>query len=420
MFSLNLDDIEYPSKFNEVSINNIALFNKYRVYTNNGIVKEYGGMFIDVDNPNKYKVLLENNTDMYTRNVNTSSFSIISTINNYNDVGIYTETTVLNDFYGFISGQTIEPLDLTKFDKCSSIKGWLARTTSTQNYNVTLYFNVESSKQLQEVIDYYKLTTPSSKVLDELIDTNRFAIRFKTFKLGGEFISLVPASITFDMFGKAIDANLYITTRQEDEYLLETVLDTSYNRGIVTDTLELVLNKPCYDRSLFSYNLVPTFPTFRPEKYYDGIIYKSSVFDEPVASMSPNDPIHARQLQSITSKDIYLLDSGIKLTKLLYDSKTLDAVNRDNFDKAKLVLSSIVGQDIEPDYFATFVDDSLNLFEPTQHKVQLYFKCDDLSKFNLSDLLNKDSNLVSVIIDTIANTVISSVLHYTHTMLRKV
>lgn len=419
MFKLMLDGIDYPKGFDAPSVSNIYLFQKFRVYNQVGL-HEYGGMFCNIDNPNEYSIVTENSTNMYTRKLQTKDDKLVSVINNYNDAGLYLETHEPTEFYGLITGSYVEPIDLSKFDKCKDIKGWLARTTSTQNYNTTLYFNVESSKQLDEIAKYYKLKSPGNSILNSIIDNNRFAIRYKSFKLGGEYLSLVPASITFDSLGNAIDMHLYITTRQEDEYLLEPTIDTEYNRAIVINKNELVLNKPCYDRSLYSYHLVPKFPTFRAEKYYDGIMYESSTFNEKIASMSPNDPIHSRQLQALTSKDIFLLDSGIKLFKLLYEKGNVDIINKENFDIATELVSEIVGHDIEPDYFATYVDDSLLLYEPSQHKVQLYFKCTDLSKFDLEDVLNKDSNLISVVVDTISKVVVQSMLHYTYNMLRKV
>lgn len=227
MFSLKYKDI-YPDDFFDIS-KDTSLKHLGRVYINNGTLLEYGGDF------SSKKYLSESISEKYFKEYSENIDDPISKWEcniEFIDTGdVYTQTFETAKYARTAIGKLLTGRNFKYTDKPPEIDYYLAKSkySNVEEY----YFNIEDSSQLQSVATHFKLEYPIDSEMTEILDNDRFKIRFKSYDLldqgDGNWVSLVIGGIEF-VDGSPYRLKFYETRRIESiddkDVIKETTLDS--------------------------------------------------------------------------------------------------------------------------------------------------------------------------------------------------
>lgn len=214
---IDLDDPNYMVNYPNVDPSTAGawfVFNKQRVYYNNGLLLGHGGWYVKLDGATTPTYLGESSDGSYTvvfREKKGDPILQFEGVINGTKIEHYESSKALRKGVGNLNtGSNFE-----EYDRASSVNTWLARSW-IENEQEELYFLVESREMLDEVANHYSLPVPYDDELKVILDNNLQSIRFKSYDLNnageGNFVAIVVASIVFED-GNATMFKLYETTR---------------------------------------------------------------------------------------------------------------------------------------------------------------------------------------------------------------
>ncbi len=206
----------YPN-VDPATASNWFVFNKQRVYYNEGQLLGHGGWYVKLDGETPPTYLGEwsdGSANVKFREKKGDPILQFEGVINETKIEHYESSKALRSGVGNLNtGSNYED-----YDRAPSVNMWLGRSW-IENEHEELYFLVESREMLDEVATYYGLPVPYDDEMKVVLDNNLQSIRFKSYDLNhegeGNFVAVVVAGIVFKD-DTATMLKLYETTRWDE------------------------------------------------------------------------------------------------------------------------------------------------------------------------------------------------------------
>lgn len=418
MFNMFTDGISYPSEFLETS-DGLELQHKIKVLHKRDQVFAYGGVFTNSDDITNKVTCLEEVMSGHTMKLFRSGSDIQFNCNVTNGLGTYTQKFLPTKYYtSLFPNIHVDHADLSKLD-LDVIPLPLATSYNSFNNETQVYFNIESSQQLRDISDHYGLVEPLTQNMNNIIDKHRFAVRWKSVQLPDKsYVSIVLGSIVYDSSYIPIDIRVYFVYRLQHSKLVEAITTSNISMAKVDDKGKYTTRTIGYMYSDVLPILLKSFPNIVLEKYMDCEISDDNIFNQTIATMVETSVTGIAQFQADMSYRTLLLEDKKIVDKLHFNFDNPNKLYTDQLNIASDIINTLVGNDVTITKSSVYFDPSkLELYEPTKNIIQVYFRCNDLSKFKLKDVLDLGSDFISCIVDVEKKEIVKSILYYTYSHL---